>query len=1667
MQLQDLNTLISELAGSMGQPTETQDPNALQRLISPILGNDLQQVTTAPTPPPALPPPPVGKVTISSEFPFQHRLLTESPAVFKSMLNRPVETEPVAGAGHSLGAGILNNLKIKIPFPIHITEVISVFLPSDTVNPALILPVTINNIIIIPFKHTSYPVAAGSIWIRSNLLNSTAPAGTYSGLTISGGTISFDQPVNINNKAITMAAGSVCTVNINLKQPVDTTVSPDNIGIDAMNAKVQLPASFSFTMTGSAVTITSVADSSWQLYGNATTFQFDPAQTPVYNAVLNGIYIGCKANPATFTVSQCQSPFLTLQGTALIIDSYWELPVATIDITQTNNATGAGSLAALCGLGLQANWVGLKGGPVNLLFPLLSATVGAIAINDLFASNRYATQHYDLWANEKTGMLSTLDIGYGNLFGIYYLSQQDGEELLSTSAGFIANIDRPVRVDDSPVSVKGTSAIIYQVYTPANKIFFLYDGSLIAQNYPAPPGGVVTDVPQEAIALTNGLLTVTPASGVALYGLLDTPNKFKQAKLVISFGLFYLLPALPDPYASSFLLSGFRDVGVLAGNDQTPSTLPLSAVKELLTGMVSWPLPPANPGDPQLADLSFVISPLANNKTFAAIHAEANTVFTPDAVAFTPQEIWDANTKYGPAALRMLDVSTNADLMGVAFSTTGIQAINVQTPAGGEVYTIQPIDNSAEADMLQILGLDLSTPGKFIRAFMVPEITWEPNINLSQPDPGDPPLGWFLFPDDGGPTQLFNNSPDVVSIAPIPVSNFVVDTYTKGQNDTSLVTASLFTLPFGIRSLALFPDSSQYPAGVNMPTLSIEPQDYDITPLDVPKAPKKVVSSGLQIAAKGKLDTTKPGTSASFLGFSMQMRNLLNGSGNPLNASILGPDVDTIFNGNFGPPSIHPSTPGGVPLERIDFSGYGASTFSNWVDPFAQIAATSQAKFDVVVGRTAYEVIQVKTKMYPFSVPIVRTITIYRSGSAMIYRVDSGWHATGPGVYDYSYTDHGDVPMPNDYTFHPGVVKGVYNVKNIIEPNLPQYKVDWFLPPGSVYIDPATRLRATVPPGPDFKESVILQPAYFDAEVQMDNVIHGAVDGRVPTKKMLGYVQLSPPDLIIAPEIMNGLMQTLGGSIGGPVDCIVNIGGSGQTMRVTRVDVAASTDPSKPHPIFAGTARGAVVLPKDGSWSIVQHSQATDVVSAIENNTPVPLIRVGELLSDLSSDYPGNQLRLANPSDLLKVPDSSTINFGLLQNTGTQKVMYQLPAFLQGVTNLLSKDNNFPLAKYADAFHLVNSTSIFPNLGDLPDMDLTNYGIQLLDQGYKLLNNLDPGKLLQQALPSPWYFVNTKDVKLYIEYNPTDQNGDPSSNLNYDLDSTVEKWVNSAKSITLNVDLGPFTKMVFIDGDFDSQSGDDSAFNIPKLQFGPDLKPIVDILQILESLSGGDYAAVAKKALDIAMSNGGDNFEYKFHADKEIATIQFPPAEADGPTTPLRLTAGLKVGAYFNETISITTDPSTLLPSAGAYFEFDGGMQVMCVSLAAATVYAVGQVAVKLSADIKTGPALYMKFGFGVELMVGLPVVGNVSVTYEVGIEMTLSSTEIKITAFLLFKGEADLLGGLVDITITIEASGTCDRQIGGPETLTAQVTFAIDISIFLVIDINFSKSWSESRQIA
>ena len=159
----------------------------------------------------------------------------------------------------------------------------------------------------------------------------------------------------------------------------------------------------------------------------------------------------------------------------------------------------------------------------------------------------------------------------------------------------------------------------------------------------------------------------------------------------------------------------------------------------------------------------------------------------------------------------------------------------------------------------------------------------------------------------------------------------------------------------------------------------------------------------------------------------------------------------------------------------------------------------------------------------------------------------------------------------------------------------------------------------------------------------------------------------------------------------------------------------------------------------------------------------------------------------------------------------------------------------------------------------------------------------------------------------------------------------------------------------------------------------------------------------------------------------------------------------------------------SLLPSSGAFVQFFGQMSVMVLSLEVATIYAIGNTTLRVSSDTADPvPALDFEFGFGAEIVIQLPVVARVSVSFLVTIGIQIQSGPPTITAGFIYKGVADILDGLVVITIFIEAHGSITpRAIGEGTSIEADVTFGIDISIFLVIDINFTKTWSETRRIA
>ncbi|HEY2726699.1 MAG TPA: hypothetical protein VGI61_05970, partial [Parafilimonas sp.] len=551
-------------------------------------------------------------------------------------------------------------------------------------------------------------------------------------------------------------------------------------------------------------------------------------------------------------------------------------------------------------------------------------------------------------------------------------------------------------------------------------------------------------------------------------------------------------------------------------------------------------------------------------------------------------------------------------------------------------------------------------------------------------------------------------------------------------------------------------------------------------------------------------------------------------------------------------------------------------------------------------------------------------ITLFRTSSGYEYRVDSGWKAESDGKFDFTFTpktaygSSTDLPKVKPYSIHPGTIKGLYNIKNITDATKDVAPFKSTMDINNFY-DFDAYDKTVYPYNSGTKTvDIDLETVYFDADIDIENTVQGQVNGLVPSKKIMGFVQVAPPGIPLTQTAFAALLNYQQGSIGGPVNCIVDIGLNGQQLRVNRIDVNISSEASNTNPVFVAAVRGNPILPKDGSWSMVTHLAKTGEVIALPEGVTVPLIRIGEL--DVNLNFPTNDLlRIANPTELLRLPTTDTINYGFLQSTNTQKALFLTPAYqvlanATDVGKLMSKTP--PL--FADAYRIMNAKGIFPNIGDA----VNNYGDaialaqnfatnaatdagkqllelmqinqkdgagKLLQEGYKLLKqaeNFDLSSLLD--LSKPWYLINTSFLKIYIEYKADVRNGNSipkkgdgspdyhnpanfnniSGLLNFDVDSfasnVADNWKSKLSNIAMVVDLGPLTRLVTIKGNFDAQNGSEASyegndsdpdFPTPQVEFSEVLDVVMDILQVLIDLQGGNYADALKKGLKIAMSN--------------------------------------------------------------------------------------------------------------------------------------------------------------------------------------------------------------------
>lgn len=1493
-----------------------------------------------------------------------------------------------------------------------------VFFPGEA-RAAFIIPVKIPRLLAANPRASTLTLVAGNVWIRADLLDPAAPVTTYVGLRILSGTLGLGGSHILDNNSIQVPHASIFDADFML----DNSYSPpeESVGIDGKNStflpteRLHLKTNFARLLVLETRNFT-VKTLDWECGFTSTDHSL--AWDPVHK------YLGLTLTPnqEKFTVRKSDSELYSLSGQARIETATWLLPTRVLQNNQSIEVKFNGFLSLGLKKGLTATWDGVRNqnSEAQLNNCTLMVLNGLIYFSSENADFAYLRDHLTLWqksVENKDRM--TLDVRLMNYKTLNIASQSDMGDVLSSFADTEFFIDKPLRADNTMVHPVSKKSLYSKIQSKNAKNILIIDSDMLTenlQNTTVNTNQANNKLEKYQFALQNAYFTTTKESGLYLTGKYTDENEIYEATLLLNFYILSLLPTLPHPYTTN--LKNDRQ-----GRDQIVGSL---------QAITNW-----NTIDRTgLAEVTFKM-----NYTFAE---PTNTAFSATAERSFIRGVPAIQNNF-----MLFDVSTQADHWGVALSLQNRE----------EMRKLYRDDVTVTGENVVTVNRNyLQAPMGFLQGLTLPNVSWEPVNNITpRPapiNPGDPPVP---DPDLGILNQTPNTLPTVFSqtdnhwvrIHPADyMRQFKANLNGSGMMNQQLVGKVLFTLPNAKYSFATLYPYKNEPMHSNGHLEFIQP-DF--------KFQNQKLRGGIQFRIAAYKDPN-PEAPPRMEGLTKQLEAITNQPG----ISILGKTVTEIFNSVFTP-----QKPRGVPLTHFDFSGYGASTFSNWKNPAVKFASISQAKFDVMKGRTAHEIVQAVSVIYPWGICVTRTVTFLRNNNAVIFREDSGWLAQSEGLFDFSFTwptATETLAFNNPYDIYPGIVEGLYKVKNIREDYTDVISGQYTTLGNEYFLDESVPIVLASAPGRKVDYEFVA--VYFDCDVDLQ-----PLDENITGTQFKGYLQIKPQGVPVPARILKAILNKSQNPVSGRVDAILPVEKTLQKFKTTAVEMSASyQNDNTSQPAFVASAKGSPVLPADGSWSVVDVDKNSGSVQNLEPGTSVGLIKDGLRPKNSGAPFSLNTTKtfLAYPNSLKNTAATFSKTYGFLQNTDTQKLLLNSIEYTKGEIEKYTSDP----ALLADCFRLMNSKGPFPNLADAVKIDnLAKTTMTLLPDGVQ--------KVFKYTVPTNFGFDIVGEpgdaFRIYIKYTAIDEEGANTNEsiIDYVTDSkSIEKWANQMHNITIAVDLAGFAPLMYISGNFSNAKKKNAGMAIgsgPQLKLDQTLQKIYDILEFLNNLDPTQPSEAVKKALKIAMSNSADSWEYKFKADKEIPLVKFPfdPINYNSPTTPLKMDAYFKVGVYFNQPIKIPKTIDQIKPSVGAYLELGADIRVMCVSVAAATIYAIGRAEVGLAADLSSPPALYFKFGFGVELAVGLPVIGSVAVTFIVGIDMKISG-DIVVGAFIYFRGRAEILGGIVTITISIEAAGEVQKKIGGgPTNCIARCTFALDISIAFVVNISFTETWEETRQIS
>jgi hypothetical protein len=1436
---------------------------------------------------------------------------------------------------------------------------------GDASSPFAVLPLF--TLPIEPMSPLELELGAGSVWFLASLLSPTFPAGAFTGFTVTGGKLTSSAALALGGDTYVAPLGATLTLEAAVA-PAAAAAPGADAGPDGAAATFTPPAVVTLEFTQSAATFNAVADSSASAYGTTVDLHWTGA-APALGPELPQVLVPCTASAASFSFATVASELFEPAGTATVTGASWALPLAAVPLAALPESAGPGAGEVLLGAGATVA-TGTTADPLPVDAWTLEIGSGALLVA-VDATAKPASTTFELWAERPPSQRrSSVAFATRDKLVLAALATTSAEIVVGAGST-VAHLDRPLSADGARIPFKAAVAtLVLARFAGAEQLV------LLASRQGA-------DARQLSLALENALMAVSAPVRLVLAGTLGPGGALSEAAVALEFGLRWLMPTLPDPYASSFDVASLREQAAGAQGATVLATIRWDGAAD---AVMSCALLPAVAGG----------------------------------AAPTLPTVLDRGR--GLTALALLDLSTNVDLFGVALAP-GLGAVAERGIAGEAVDVSAGAQAQASKPPFALQDMSLAFNGALAVTFALPQVSWEPMevapvpAGTRGPPPGTPvtPEGPLApAPASDGPPLLLS-APDnqqLVPFAPEPVLTNNIHNVATGHSFYAL-----FSLPFGLEALISEPRRARGERGFLQGNVRFERQ-----------IPRFSVSGPEPLS--GAVALTLEPRHAAFPNGKFSGVTIVT---DPYGTSVLGGDVAAIFSSEFDE-DPHAR---GVPLRRIDLSGYGASIFSDWTDPSAPATAVIKAQFETSIGRTAFEVIKVQSLLFPYCVKVVRTVTIERQTPGWVLRSDSGWRAASDGTFAFP------AGRGFDGRVHTGALTGVYNVRNIGETGP---------------IEPVS--------GYDY------QPVLFDADIGVDPSLKlrsGGSGGRVPSQRLVGYVQLTYGDAPLRANLKD--LFDKAGPFTPAISCTVEAGAfpaaPGTILRCSAFEISVvERSSSAPVPALAAALRGAPTIPRAGGWGLGRRGFRDTAPAALPGDFPVPLVQPAGPAAN--KDF----WHVADVADVLAL-DKPTTYYSLLHSTGTHKVLFespQIPTSPAAVPPGTSAGLQFPKPppplpggtanqgspNLGDLAAILNSTGLFPSLGAAisllagaaEQIETTTAGFK-----YSKTHDFDPAK---QSLVLDAGVLNIK--MQYADTRTT--GGNTPARLSYEVDSSANpSWTLKLGPLSFLVAvpaLGGGT-LLTITGSFYADEHTKPGLSGLQVELGDTLRVVKDVFSHLQALAqylpGG-----AGANLDVAVSDGRLTVTDTF-------TISQMPLGI-GELTDISLDLGLAVtlsplSADFLVGIGSPNNPFNWVVSPLA-----------------------GNGLIDLGAQ-NSSQAIVIQAGLGLGLAINLAIAsGSASIT--IAFELEVKGSSVELMAILTGRASVDVLDGLASATVTLSAGLGFEVSPAdpvtfnplppkiptditiGPETITLHATCSVGIHLQVcwLVSVSWDGSWAFQKSV-